>query len=89
MTWGLSVVPEARFDDVVLCALNRLPEVQRTAVILCDVEQMTYEDIAQIFKCPVGTVRSRIFHARRRLREALSNYAVAEGVIRENDPAVL
>ena len=53
-----------RFDDQVLMALSALPEVQRSAVILCDVERMPYDDIAKVMGCPVGTVRSRIFHAR-------------------------
>lgn len=77
-----------RFDDVVHRALGRLPEVQRTAVLLCDVEKMAYADIARVLGCPVGTVRSRIFHARRALRSALLNYAEKEGVIRDGDASV-
>jgi RNA polymerase sigma-70 factor (ECF subfamily) len=77
--------PQDRFDDEVCGALNSLPEAQRTAVLLCDVEKMPYEDIAKILKCPIGTVRSRIFHGRRALRELLSRYAKDNGVIRNKE----
>jgi RNA polymerase sigma-70 factor (ECF subfamily) len=65
--------------DEVQKALDRLPESQRTALVLCDVEGMTYEEIAQVMTCPVGTVRSRIHHARRRLRLSLGGYARGVG----------
>ena len=68
------------FDDQVLAALDDLPEHQRTAVVLCDVEGMPYDDIAEVMGCPVGTVRSRIHHARRRLREGLATYARQQGI---------
>ena len=77
-----------RFDDVVYEALGQLPEVQRSAVLLCDVEKMPYADIARILGCPIGTVRSRIFHARRALRSALQTYAEERGVVRHGDVAV-
>jgi RNA polymerase sigma-70 factor, ECF subfamily len=70
---------EAAFEDEILKALLELPEHQRSAVILCDIEGFDYDTIATIVDCPVGTVRSRIHHARRRLREALSIYADSKG----------
>lgn len=85
---GLGARPKDRFDDVVLQALGRLPEVQRSAVLLCDVEKMPYADIARILGCPIGTVRSRIFHARRALRAELERYATEQGVLRHGDVAV-
>ena len=81
-------VHKDRFDDIVYQALLALPEVQRSAVLLCDVEKMPYEDIAKVMDCPVGTIRSRIFHARRTLRAALKDYAEETGVIRHGDVAV-
>lgn len=45
-------------------AIDELPEDQRTAIILREIEGMSYEEIAQTMACPVGTVRSRIFRAR-------------------------
>ena len=85
---GLMGEGHDRFDDVVLRALRSLSEVQRTAVLLSDVENFPYQDIARVLGCPVGTVRSRIFHARRALRAALANYAVQEGVIDEREIAL-
>lgn len=67
------------FEDEVLAALQALPEVHRTAVVLCDVEGLSYDEIAVVLACPVGTVRSRIHHARRRLRATLAGYATARG----------
>jgi RNA polymerase sigma-70 factor (ECF subfamily) len=48
----------------VLQTINQLPEDLRTAILLREVEGMSYEEIAQTMQCPVGTVRSRIFRAR-------------------------
>jgi len=67
------------FEDEVLEALAELPEAQRTAVVLCDIEGLTYGEIAEVLDCPIGTVRSRIHHARRRLRETLNRYAIDRG----------
>ena len=54
-------------------AIDRLPEDLRTAIVLRELEGLSYEEIAQAMSCPVGTVRSRIFRAREaidaRLRE--------------------
>jgi RNA polymerase sigma-70 factor (ECF subfamily) len=55
-------------------ALNQLPEEFRIPIILCDMEDLSYEEIAQIVSCPVGTVRSRIHRGRRELRTALASY---------------
>ncbi len=55
----------------VQAALRRLPEDFRTAVVLCDVVGLSYEEIADALSVPVGTVRSRIHRGRRLLRTAL------------------
>jgi RNA polymerase sigma-70 factor, ECF subfamily len=57
--------------DDVQAALRRLPEDFRTAVVLCDVVGLSYEEIADALSVPVGTVRSRIHRGRRLLRAAL------------------
>jgi RNA polymerase sigma-70 factor (ECF subfamily) len=57
--------------DDVQAALRRLPEDFRTAVVLCDVVGLSYEEIADALAVPVGTVRSRIHRGRRLLRAAL------------------
>ena len=63
--------PTDRLSDEVQLALRRLPEEFRTAVVLCDVVGLSYEEIAAAVAVPVGTVRSRIHRGRRLLREAL------------------
>ena len=60
-----------RLPDDVQVALRRLPEDFRTAVVLCDVVGLSYEEIADALSVPVGTVRSRIHRGRRLLRAAL------------------
>jgi len=55
-------------------AMEQLPLAMREVLILHDVEQMPYEEIAQALGIPLGTVKSRLFHARARLRESLANY---------------
>jgi len=58
--------------DVVMAALHDLPDDLRTALTLREFEGMSYEEIATVMDCPVGTVRSRIFRARAAIDEAMS-----------------
>lgn len=51
-------------ETALLRAIDRLPDELRVAITLREMEGMSYEEIAQIMSCPVGTVRSRIFRAR-------------------------
>ena len=68
---GLALTEEIR--STVTAAIDALPEDLRTAIVLRELDGMSYEEIAAAMDCPVGTVRSRIFRAReaidRRLRE--------------------
>ena len=63
-------------------ALAKLPKDFRSAVLLVDVEGFTYEEAAAALDCPVGTLRSRLFRARRMLFLELHNYARRMGFIR-------
>jgi RNA polymerase sigma-70 factor (ECF subfamily) len=56
---------------VVNAAMEQLPEELRTAITLREIEGLSYEDIAEIMNCPIGTVRSRIFRAREAIAEKL------------------
>ena len=69
-------------DDEVLRAIDTLPEQFRETVVLSDVEGMSYEEIARVLEVPVGTVKSRLFRARRLLQQKLYDYAVGMGYIR-------
>ena len=52
-------------------AIEALPEELRTAITLREIDGLSYEEIAQIMNCPIGTVRSRIFRAREAVAERL------------------
>jgi RNA polymerase sigma-70 factor (ECF subfamily) len=60
-------------------AIARLDPVFREVVILCDVEGFSYEETADTIGVPIGTVRSRLYRARRTLQEALMNFAIDAG----------
>lgn len=60
-------------------ALYRLPPDFRMVVLLSDVEEFTYREIADIMDCPVGTVMSRLFRARRQLQHILVDHAADRG----------
>ena len=62
---------EAETRDVVNRAIGRLPDDYKTAVILRDIRGLSYDEIAEITDCSVGTVKSRISRARKNLREIL------------------
>jgi RNA polymerase sigma-70 factor (ECF subfamily) len=71
-----SETPEAllltdEIRDTVNRAIENLPEDLRTAIVLRELEGLSYEDIAQTMDCPVGTVRSRIFRAREAIDKKL------------------
>ena len=66
-------------SDEVLAAIRAMPADYRLVVLLCDVEEFTYDEIAQIVGIPVGTVRSRLHRGRNILRNRLANYAAARG----------
>ncbi len=70
---------DQRFDDDIERALATLPPDFRAAVVLCDVEGLTYEEIAAILDAKLGTVRSRIHRGRGMLRRALAHRAPTEG----------
>jgi RNA polymerase sigma-70 factor (ECF subfamily) len=55
-------------------AMRRLPEEFRTVLLLAEVEGLPLEEVARVMRCPVGTVKSRIFRAKERLRGLLPDY---------------
>jgi len=63
-------------------ALDQLPTEFKIAVILSDVEEFSYEEIAQIMGCPIGTVMSRLHRGRKLLQRSLYNHALALGIVK-------
>jgi len=59
-----SVLLSKQIGETVNTAMDALPEELRVAIVLREIEGLSYEEIAQIMNCPIGTVRSRIFRAR-------------------------
>lgn len=74
------------FDDDIETALATLPPDFRAAVVLCDVEGLSYEEIAEIMDAKLGTVRSRIHRGRTMLRKALAHREPAAGRQRYSGP---
>lgn len=72
-------------DDDVTKALNSLQDDFKTVVILCDLEGLSYEEIADFVQCPIGTVRSRLHRGRKMLQEKLYEYAKVRGYDVENN----
>jgi len=73
----------AMMDDEVEQALKALPEEFRMAVTLVDVQELTYEEAAQVMECPIGTVRSRVSRGRRLLHVSLKEYAAQKRLGKE------
>ncbi len=67
------------FGDEVAGSLQSLPDIFKNVVLLCDVEDFTYAEIAKMTDCPVGTVRSRLHRGRKHLQRELVSYATTHG----------
>ncbi|HET7385390.1 MAG TPA: RNA polymerase sigma factor SigE [Nocardioidaceae bacterium] len=80
-------VMDGLFDDDVESALAAIPPDFRAAVVLCDVEGLSYEEIADVLGLKLGTVRSRIHRGRAMLRQALAHRAPGSGRVRYSGPA--
>ncbi|HXX69622.1 MAG TPA: sigma-70 family RNA polymerase sigma factor [Polyangiaceae bacterium] len=72
-------------EEEIRRALDLLPPEFRLAVVLCDVEEFSYEEISQIMGCPIGTVMSRLHRGRKILQRSLYNHALALGIVRGED----
>ncbi len=82
--------PEARMvhrliDEEVLECIAKLPDVYRATLLLSDVEDLSYEEVAEVLDLPLGTVKSRLFRARQILQRQLHDYAVEMGYIQPRE----
>ncbi len=82
-TQALSPLIEAELSR----ALDELPPEFRLAVVLSDIEELSYKEIADAMGCPIGTVMSRLHRGRRLLQKSLREHAVALGIVSEHEPA--
>ena len=65
-------IPDHLTDEEILRALRQVPEVNQNVVLLCDVEGLTYKEIAEALAIPMGTVMSRLHRGRAQLRRRLA-----------------
>lgn len=84
--------PEAVSSQLALredidAALQRLPPDYRMAVVLADIEGLSYKEIAEAMECPIGTVMSRIHRGRRQLHSLLYRHAVEHGLAAADEAA--
>ncbi|GAC1352896.1 MAG: RNA polymerase sigma factor SigR [Polyangiales bacterium] len=66
-------------------AVDELPDEFRVALVLSDVEELSYREIAEAMSTPIGTVMSRIHRARKILQDRLRQHAIAAGIIPEEE----
>lgn len=62
---------------------KNLPLAFREVVLYSDIAELSYEEISDVIECPIGTVKSRLFRARRLLQKSLWNYAKERGYLKE------
>jgi RNA polymerase sigma-70 factor (ECF subfamily) len=75
------LLDRADLGPAIRAALDEIPETYRSAVVLVDLEDQSYEDAAEVLDVPVGTVRSRLFRGRKLLQERLLAYAQDAGFL--------
>jgi RNA polymerase sigma-70 factor (ECF subfamily) len=78
---GESFFEAPELDDVMRKELDNLPEEFREVVVLSDLQDQSYADIAAVLGVPLGTVKSRLFRGRRLLQEKLVEYARDAGLL--------
>ncbi len=69
------------FDDTISEALKKVPEHYRSVVLLSDVSNLPYKEIAEVLQCPIGTVMSRLHRGRTMLARSLKSYAQTNGYV--------
>jgi len=68
-------------------ALDDLPDEFRLAVVLSDIEELSYKEIAEVMGCPIGTVMSRLHRGRKLLQKTLREHAVLMGIVSDDRKA--
>jgi RNA polymerase sigma-70 factor (ECF subfamily) len=73
-SWYTTSMPEKQMSDEYVLAINSIKDEYRMVIILYHLEDYSIEDVAKFLDCPVGTVKSRLFRARKILRASLEKY---------------
>jgi RNA polymerase sigma-70 factor (ECF subfamily) len=71
------------FSDEIVRLLEKMPKDYQLCLLLCDVEELNYQEIADILGCPIGTVRSRIHRGRMLFQKEIKEYAKNIGYLKE------
>lgn len=74
----LETLKREELNEMIMRAIMELPEEQRATVVLRELEDLSYAEIAAVLGCSIGTVMSRLHYGRRKLRDKLSGYLAAE-----------
>jgi len=74
----LEVLKREELSETIMSAIMELPEEQRATVVLREIEDLSYAEIAAVLGCSIGTVMSRLHYGRKKLRQKLSGYLAAE-----------
>ena len=72
-----SILINRASEEILQAAIEQLPVIYREVLLLCEVEEMSYQEIAETLSVPTGTVMSRLARARKALRDAVQKQAVA------------
>ncbi|MDI1243492.1 MAG: sigma-70 family RNA polymerase sigma factor [bacterium] len=75
-------IPATLTDSDIISAVQRVPEAYRQIVLLADVEEFAYKEIAEMVQIPIGTVMSRLHRGRKLLRMELAEYEQERGQVR-------
>lgn len=81
-------VPQDLSDEEVISALDKLPSHYRSVVLLADVHEFDYKEVAAILDIPIGTVMSRLSRARVQLKKSLAGAAATYGIKKAIEPAL-
>ena len=81
LTDSTAVAQEGLLRDEILAALDNLPEDYRMMIVLADIEELSYKEIAEAVGVPIGTVMSRLHRARKLMQKQLVEQAVQMGIV--------
>jgi RNA polymerase sigma-70 factor (ECF subfamily) len=81
LTSSVDVAQEGLLRAEILAALDTLPEDYRVIIVLADIEELAYKEIAEALSVPIGTVMSRLHRARKQLQKQLIDQAIQMGIV--------